>query len=273
MFSGRPTSFSASGCWRSRLRWHSGHGVTRQSASASTASPRCVPGLLERGLLVHRDDREAAALVRAGVVDHRAAERLDQHLQVAVARVLLVDAEAVGRAHDVAAVERADAQVGQRPLDLRLDRVEPDLLDHQPQEVLVGDALLVASGSRRASVSLTCSRYSVFASRRSWHSLCAPWQVEQMFIIRSAPSAISCWASANVRALSVSASSWLCSAITPAPRAARAVELDELDVQQRRDLRHRAVQLGGEAAAHAAGPVGDLHASGASSTSSSSPTT
>ena len=59
-----------------------------------------------------------------------------------------------------------------------------------------------------------CSRYSALASRRSWHSLCAPWQVEQMFII-SAPSV--CWASANVRAFSVSASSWLCSAITPAP--------------------------------------------------------
>ena len=42
--------------------------------------------------------------------------------------------------------------------------------------------------------------------------------------------------------------------------AAGAVELDQLDVQQRRDLRHRAVQLGGEAAADAAGPVGDLHA-------------
>ena len=36
-----------------------------------------------------------------------------------------------------------------------------------------------------------------------------------MFIISSAPS--TCCASANVRALSVSASSWLCSAITPAP--------------------------------------------------------
>src|SRR3954453_4673948 len=70
------------------------------------------------------------------------------------------------------------------------------------------------------SVSLTCSRYSVFASRRSWHSLCAPWQVEQMFIISSAPSAISRWASANVCALSVSASSWLCSTITPAPQQA-----------------------------------------------------
>src|SRR3954447_15983471 len=39
-----------------------------------------------------------------------------------------------------------------------------------------------------------------------------------MFIISSAPSPIACWASANVRALSVSASSWLCSAITPAPQ-------------------------------------------------------
>ena len=35
-----------------------------------------------------------------------------------------------------------------------------------------------------------------------------------MFII---PSPV-CWASANVRALSASASSWLCSAITPAPQ-------------------------------------------------------
>src|SRR5205807_106937 len=47
--------------------------------------------------------------------------------------------------------------------------------------------------------------------------------------------------------------------------AAGAVELDELDVEQRRDLRHRAVQLGGEAAADAAGPVRDLHCSSASS--------
>ena len=64
-------------------------------------------GLLERGLLVHRDDREAAALAHAGVLDHGAAERLDHLVQVVVARVLGVDAEAVARAHDVAAVERA----------------------------------------------------------------------------------------------------------------------------------------------------------------------
>ena len=46
------------------------------------------PRLLERRLAVHGDDREAAALVLAGVVDDGAAERLDQQLQVAVARVL-----------------------------------------------------------------------------------------------------------------------------------------------------------------------------------------
>ena len=61
------------------------------------------------------------------------------------------------------------------------------------------------------------SRYSALASRRSWHSLIEPWQVEQMFII-SAPSVF--WASANVRALRVSASSCECSAITPAPQQA-----------------------------------------------------
>src|SRR4029079_2369787 len=44
--------------------------------------------------------------------------------------------------------------------------------------------------------------------------------------------------------------------------AAGAVELDELDVEHRGDLRHRAVRLGGEPAAHAAGPVRDLHVFG-----------
>ena len=32
-----------------------------------------------------------------------------------------------------------------------------------------------------------CARYSAFASRRSWHSVCEPWHVEQMFIIIAAP--------------------------------------------------------------------------------------
>ena len=62
-----------------------------------------------------------------------------------------------------------------------------------------------------------------------------------MFIIPAAPST-PC-AIANVRALRVSTSSWLCSAITPAPQQLARSRL-QLDVEQRRDLGHRAVQLG-----------------------------
>jgi heterodisulfide reductase subunit B len=51
MPSGRPTTFSASGCCRSRLRWHRGQGVTRQSASASIASPRWRPACLSEASL------------------------------------------------------------------------------------------------------------------------------------------------------------------------------------------------------------------------------
>ena len=192
-------------------------------------------GLLERGLLVHRDDREAAALVRAGVVDHRAAERLDQLVQVAVARVLARRCPG-GRSAARCSSRRTGPtrrSVSGR-LTFGLDRVEPDLLDHQPQEVLVDDALLVASGPRRASVSLTCSRYSVFASRRSWHSLCAPWQVEQMFIIRSAPLDL---LGERERARVERVGQLLVVLGDHAGAAAAgAVELDELDVEQRGDL-------------------------------------
>ncbi len=38
MPSSRSTNGAASGCWRSRFRWQSGHGVTTQSAPASIAS-------------------------------------------------------------------------------------------------------------------------------------------------------------------------------------------------------------------------------------------
>jgi hypothetical protein len=56
--------------------------------------------------------------VRAGVLDDGAAERLDDLRQVGVARALVgVDAQAVHRAHDVAAVERPDLEVGQRAPD------------------------------------------------------------------------------------------------------------------------------------------------------------
>ena len=64
----RLTAFAASGCCMSRLRWQSGQGVTRQSAPASSASPMWVPAW-RSDTAGHRDDREAAALAGAVVLD------------------------------------------------------------------------------------------------------------------------------------------------------------------------------------------------------------
>ncbi len=61
-----------------------------------------------------------------------------------------------------------------------------------------------------------------------------------------------------MRALSVSASSWLCSAMTPAPQQLARSRVDQLDPELLGDQRHRAVQLRREAARDAAGPVGDF---------------
>ena len=258
MFSGRPTTPAASGCCRSRFRWHSGHGVTRLSASASIASPRWRPACLQRVLLVHRDDREAAALVLAGVVDDGAAQRLDQQLQVRVARVLVVDAQPVGRAHDVAAVERADAQVRQRPLDLRLDTSRPISSTSSHRKCLLVMPFSYVSPSAD-SVSLTWSRYGVLrvqallalalralAGRADVHHQVGA--LGDLLLGERERAGVE-----RVRELLVVLGDHAGAA------AGGAVELDELDVQQRRDLRHRAVQLRGEAAAHAAGPVGDFH--------------
>jgi hypothetical protein len=44
---------------------------------------------------------------------------------------------------DVAAVERPDAQAIERPRDLGLQLLEPVVLDQDPEEVLVGESLLV----------------------------------------------------------------------------------------------------------------------------------
>src|SRR5204862_3726203 len=90
------------------------------------------------------DDWEAAALVDAGVVDDSSPECLDQHVQVTIARVLFVYPQPVHGTNDVATVEGADAEVGQWSRDPLAQGVEPDLLDQQPQEVLVRDPLLVA---------------------------------------------------------------------------------------------------------------------------------
>ena len=72
-------------------------------------------GLAQRGLAVHRDHREAAALAGAVVLDDLAAERLDHLLQVDVAVGVLVVAEPLLGADHVAAVEGADPQAGERP--------------------------------------------------------------------------------------------------------------------------------------------------------------
>ena len=73
-------------------------------------------GLAQRDLAGHRDDREAAALAGAVVLDDLAAERLDQLVEVEVALGVLLVAEAVARAQDVAAVEGADPEPLERAL-------------------------------------------------------------------------------------------------------------------------------------------------------------
>ena len=131
------------------MRWHSGHGVTRQSASASTASPRWRPACLSEASLF---------IVMIGKPQHLCEPAYSMTVppsasmtcaEVGVARVLVVDAQAVDRAHDVAAVEGADLEVGQRALDARAQLVEADLLDQQPQEVLVGRCPSRSSGRTR----------------------------------------------------------------------------------------------------------------------------
>ena len=107
-----------------------------------------------------------------------------------------------------------------------------------------------------------CSRYGVFASSRSWHSLIAPWQVEQMFI-RIAVGLLREREGAGVERVG---EFLVVLGDHAGTGAARPVQLDQVEVQQRRDPCHRAVQLGREAAAHAAGPVGELHVETSSST-------
>src|SRR5215207_7523644 len=214
------------------------------------------PGLAQRGFLVHGDDREAAALVHAGVVDHRAAEGVDDLMEVGVARVVAVDAEAVARPDDVAAVERPDAQVAQRALDARAQLVEADLLDQDPEQVLVLDALLVAQA---LAVQVAVDQLAVLA--RGVQALLAlalrPLAGRADVHHHRAVGLLGQREGAGVERVGE-----LLVVLGDHARAAarRAVEPDELEVQQRGDLGHRAVQLGGEAARDAARPVGDPHA-------------
>ena len=99
-------------------------------------------GLGQRRLPVHRDHREAAALARAVVVDDLAADGVDHLLEVEVALGVVVVAQPRLRPQDVAAVERADAEPGERPLHLLAQGLEADVLDQEPEEVLVGEPVL-----------------------------------------------------------------------------------------------------------------------------------
>ena len=108
----RSTNCCAAGCCRSRFRWQSGQGVTRQSAPASIASARWRPAC--RSEVVR-------FIVMTGKPQHLRApaystasppEHLDQLFEVLVALRVLVEAEPLRRAHDVAAVEGRDPQPG-----------------------------------------------------------------------------------------------------------------------------------------------------------------
>jgi hypothetical protein len=214
------------------------------------------PGLFERSVLVHRDDGEAAALAHARVVDDSAAERVDHLMQVVVARTLGVDAEALARAHDVAAVEGADAEVGERPAHLRAQRVEADLLDEQPQEVLVGESLLVAEAlGRERGVDVG----AVLGVRVEALLALALGALAGGADVHHQLGAVDLLGEREGARVERVGELLVVLGDHAGAGAARAVELHQLDVEQWRDLGHRAVQLGGEAAADAAGPVGDLH--------------
>src|SRR6202167_5194179 len=129
MSSSLPTTPAASGCCRSRFRWHSGHGVTRQSASPSMASPRWRPACLREACLF---------IVMIGK---------PQHLRMPAYSITVPPSASItwsrwwsrgGAGGDgVAAVEGAPLEVGEGALDQRAEVLQADLLHQQPQEVLV----------------------------------------------------------------------------------------------------------------------------------------
>src|SRR5262245_52630425 len=70
-------------------------------------------GLSQRDVAGHGDDRETTALAGAVVLDNLAAERLDQPVEVEVPLGMVLVAEPVLGAEDVAAVERTDPEAGE----------------------------------------------------------------------------------------------------------------------------------------------------------------
>ena len=162
-------------------------------------------------------------------------------------------AQAVAGREDVAAVEGADPQPLERPLHLLGQVLEAVVLDQHPKEVLVREALgrvaEALGGERLVDVSAV-ARVGVQALLALD---CAPWQSSRCS--SSAPRS-----AGPARRSGVERVGKLLVVLGDhaSARAVGPIQLDQLDPEAVGDQGHRAVQLGGEAAADAAGPVRDL---------------
>ncbi len=213
-------------------------------------------GLAQRGLTVHRDHREAAALASPVVLHHLAAEHLDHLLQIEVAVGELVVTESLLGSHDVAAIEGADSQAGERTFDLGGEAVEAVVLDQQPEKVLVGETVLVLLVGEALTAqhlvdvgtvggigveALLALRLGALTGRADVH--------------HRQPGLLGEGEGARVEGVG---QLLVVLGDDPGAAAVGAIQFDQLDAEPLSDQCHRAVQLGGEAARDAAGPVGDL---------------
>src|SRR5512139_2073596 len=209
--------------------------------------------LAQRNLARHRDDREAAAFAGAVVLHDLAAQRLDQPVQVEVALGILLVAEAVLRAQDVAAVEGADPESAEGALDLLGEPVEAIVLDQDPEEVLVGEPLGVVGetllGERLVDVR------TVLGVAEALLTLGLRPLAGRADVHHRQPGLLGEREGTRVEGVGE-----LLVVLGDHAGAAAigAVELDELDAESLGDQAHRAVQLRGETTRYAAGPVGHL---------------
>src|SRR5438105_4086199 len=176
--------------------------------------------------------------------------------------MLAIDPQVLARAHDVAAVEGTDSEVVQRTRDQRAQPLEPDLLHEQPQEVLVGQAPLIAQTLVRERLVdvRTVLRVGVQAL---WAPALRPL-AGRADVDHQLGSVDLLGERERARVQRV------CQLLVvlgdhAGAGAAGAIQLDQLEVEQRCHLGHRPVQLGGKAATHTTGPVGDSHHSELSS--------
>jgi hypothetical protein len=231
-------------------------------------------GLAQRGVAVHRDHREAAAFAGAVVFDDLAAEDLDHLLEVEIAIRVLVVAEPVLGPDHVAAVERADPQAGQRPLDEIGEAIEPVVLDQQPEEVFVREAVLaLLVGEALAAQHLVDVGAIGRVGVEALLALALGALTGRADVHHRQPGLLGEGEGPRVERVG---ELLVVLGDDPGAAAVGAVEFNQLDPELLGDDRHRAVQLGREAARDAAWPVSELHASSStvssgSGTTSSSP--